>query len=90
MTAIYNQAKGSACVLRFHIATEGGWDASGASACLLAAALLWAGAPLSWAILLALFGTAASFGLLRRYHGAISLKGVGVDEPAGEAPSAAA
>jgi hypothetical protein len=69
MTAVYNQAKGSPCALRFHIATEGGWDAGGTSACLLAAALLWAGAPIWLAILLALLGTAASFVLLRRYYG---------------------
>ena len=75
MTAVYNLAKGSACVLRFHIATEGGWDAGGASACLLAAALLWAGAPLSLAILLALVGTAASFRLLRRYYGSYIIGG---------------
>jgi membrane protein implicated in regulation of membrane protease activity len=36
---------------------------------LLAAALLWAGAPIWLAILLALLGTAASFVLLRRYYG---------------------
>ena len=77
MTAVYNLAKGSACVLRFHIATEGGWDAGGASACLLAAALLWAGAPLSLAILLALLGPAASFRLLRRYYGGIDLEASG-------------
>ncbi|HEY4263983.1 MAG TPA: MFS transporter, partial [Micropepsaceae bacterium] len=26
MTAVYNQAKRSPCALRFHVATEGGWD----------------------------------------------------------------
>ena len=41
MTAVYNQAKGSPCALRFHIAAEGGWDAGAASGCMMVAALLW-------------------------------------------------
>jgi DHA1 family inner membrane transport protein len=74
MTAVYNQAKGSPCALRFHIATEGGWDAGGASGCLLAAGLLWAGVPISFAILLSLLGTAAAFMLLRRYYERVGLQ----------------
>jgi MFS transporter, DHA1 family, inner membrane transport protein len=74
MTAIYNLAKGSPCVLRFQIATEGGWDAGGTSASLLAAGLLWAGAPLSLAILLALVGAAAALALLRRYYDELGRK----------------
>lgn len=70
MTAVYNQAQASPCALRFHVATEGGWDAGGAAGCLAAAGLLWAGAPLSSAILLSLLGTTAVFALLRRYYGA--------------------
>lgn len=70
MTAVYNQAQVSPCALRFHVATEGGWDAGGAAGCLAAAGLLWAGAPLSSAILLSLLGTTAAFVLLRRYYGA--------------------
>jgi hypothetical protein len=69
MTAIYNQAKISPCVLRFHIATEGGWDAGGAVGCLVAAALLWAGVPMWVGIALSLPGVAVSFTLLRRYYG---------------------
>ena len=76
MTAVYNQAKGSPCALRFHIATEGGWDAGAASGCMAVAALLWAGAPISLGILLSLFGTAASFTLLRRYYGEVGVKAV--------------
>lgn len=68
MTAVYNQSQASPCTLRFHVATEGGWDAGGAAGCLAAAALLWAGAPLSAAILLSLLGTTAAFVLLRRYY----------------------
>ncbi len=74
MTAVYNQAKGSPCALRFHVATEGGWDAGGASGCMLAAGLLWAGAPISLAILLSLPGSAAAFVLLRRYYGRLRLQ----------------
>jgi MFS transporter, DHA1 family, inner membrane transport protein len=74
MTAVYNQAKGSPCALRFHIAAEGGWDVGAASGCMVAAALLWAGAPISLGILLSLLGTAAIFTLLQRYYGEISLK----------------
>jgi MFS transporter, DHA1 family, inner membrane transport protein len=74
MTAVYNQAKGSPCALRFHIATEGGWDAGGASGCLLAAGLLWAGAPIPLAILLSLLGTVAAFVLLRRYYTQVGLR----------------
>jgi MFS transporter, DHA1 family, inner membrane transport protein len=74
MTAVYNQAKGSACALRFHIATEGGWDVGAASGCMLAAGLLWAGAPISLGILLSLLGTAATFVLLRRYYGGVGQK----------------
>lgn len=77
MTAVYNQAKCSPCAFRFHVATEGGWDAGGTSASLLAALLLWAGAPMALAILLALLGTAASFVLLQRYY-----DGLRMPEPA--------
>lgn len=68
MTAVYNQAQVSPCALRFHIATEGGWDAGGAGGCLLAAGLLATGASLSVAILISLAGTIAAFFLLRRYY----------------------
>ena len=74
MTAVYNQAKGSPCVMRFHIATEGGWDAGGAAGCIAVAALLWAGAPIWLGILLSLLGSVAIFVLLRRYYGAIGMK----------------
>jgi DHA1 family inner membrane transport protein len=74
MTAVYNQAKDSPCVLRFHIATEAGWDAGAASGCMVVAALLWAGAPIWLGILLSLAGTAAIFVLLRRYYGEVGVK----------------
>ena len=61
-------AKHSPCTLRFHVATEGGWDFGGAAGCLVAAALTAAGLPLAIAILLSLGGIAASFVLLRGYY----------------------
>lgn len=81
MTAVYNQAQASPCPLRFHVATEGGWDAGGAAGCLAAAGLLWAGAPLSTAILLSLLGTTAAFALLRRYYGAQAARGAQAAAP---------
>src|SRR6266702_1052846 len=70
-TAIYNQAKRSPCTLRFHIATEAGWDLGGASALLIAAGLLLAGVPIGTCILLSLLGALASFYLLRTYFAAL-------------------
>jgi DHA1 family inner membrane transport protein len=68
--AIYNQAKRSPCALRFHIATEGGWDIGGAAGTLFAAALLWFGARLGVCLLLPLLAVPASFVLLRRHYAA--------------------
>ena len=78
MTAVYNQAQTSPCALRFHIATEGGWDAGAASGCLIAAALLWVGAPIAVGILLALVGTASVFLLLRRYYAGLGQMAIAV------------
>jgi hypothetical protein len=68
MTAVYTLAKRSPCTLRFHVATEGGWDAGGAAGCLVSAATIYFGAPLWVPLLLPLVGMAASFILLRRYY----------------------
>lgn len=68
MTALYNQAKRAPCPLRFQVAAEGGWDIGGASGSLSAALLIGFGAPLSAGIVLALFGVAGNFLLLRRYY----------------------
>jgi MFS transporter, DHA1 family, inner membrane transport protein len=70
-TAIYNQAKRSPCTLRFHIATEAGWDLGGASALLVAAGLLQAGVPIGTCLLMSLLGILASFYLLRTYFSAL-------------------
>jgi hypothetical protein len=68
MTAVYNLAKRSPCVLRFQIMAEGGWDMGGASSCLVAALLIAIGLPLSVGILLSLFGITGALILLRRYY----------------------
>ena len=73
MTAVYNQAKRSPCPLRFHVATEGGWDIGGASGCVAAATLSALGAPLSTTILLALAGVALGHFLLYRYYSGIGI-----------------
>lgn len=68
MTAVYTLAKRSPCTLRFHVATEGGWDAGGASGLLAAALVVSLGLPLSVGVLLALPGVAATVVMLRRYY----------------------
>jgi hypothetical protein len=66
--AIYNQAKRSPCPLRYHIASEGGWDLGGACAVSIAAGLLAAGAHIGAVMLVSLPGTLAGFLLLRHYY----------------------
>ena len=75
MTAVYNEAKHSPCSLRFHIATEGAWDAGCAASCLVCAALIALGAPLGASILLSLAGAVASLVLLRRYYADLRVGG---------------
>jgi hypothetical protein len=67
--AAQNIAKASPCPLRVMMATEGGWDLGCFAACLTAAALLGAGAPLWLGVLLALPAAALGAGLLWRYYG---------------------
>jgi MFS transporter, DHA1 family, inner membrane transport protein len=66
--ANYNLAKAAPCPLRFLIASEGGWDTGCFFACLCAAAIAAADAPLSFALSLALPGIAAQAFLLWRYY----------------------
>lgn len=68
MTAVYTLAKRSPCTLRFHVATEGGWDAGGAAGLLAAALAVKLGMPLSVGVLLSLAGVAAAVLMLRRYY----------------------
>jgi DHA1 family inner membrane transport protein len=72
MTAVYNLAKGSPCTLRFHVATEGGWDIGGASGCFMAAVLSALGVKLSLQILLSFLGMGLSFVVLSRYYGGVA------------------
>jgi hypothetical protein len=67
-TAIYNLAKASPCPLRFHIATEGGWDVGCALGCLIAAALTACGVSLALVLLGALPPLALAATLLRRHY----------------------
>lgn len=64
MSRVYNLAKASPCPLRFHIATEGGYDLGCGLGCLAAAALLAAHQPMSLTLLLGLGGVAATVTLL--------------------------
>jgi hypothetical protein len=68
MTAVYTLAKRSPCTLRFHVATEGGWDVGGAAGLLAAALATELGMPLGDSILLSLAGLAATTIMLRRYY----------------------
>ena len=68
MTPVYTMAKHSPCTLRFHVATEGGWDIGGAAGLLGAALATALGLPLSISILQALAGVAAITIMLRRYY----------------------
>ena len=68
MSRVYNLAKASPCPLRFHMATEAGWDIGCGAGCLAAAALAAAHLPLSAGILLALAGIAVGAWLLSRSY----------------------
>jgi hypothetical protein len=78
MARVYNLSKASPCPLRFHIATEGGWDIGCGLGCLSAAALTWTGAPMGTAILLALLGGAAAFVMLMRSYATAAAAAVAV------------
>jgi hypothetical protein len=64
----YNLAKASPCPLRFNMAMEGGWDVGCFGACLIAAGLIAAGAPLAVPILLGLPAVALMAALLWRHY----------------------
>ena len=59
---VYILARESACPLRFHVVAEGGWDMGTCLACLVAAAMIWAG--FSYHLPLALGVLACGFGYL--------------------------
>ena len=68
MTVVYTLAKSAPCTLRFHVATEAGWDLGGAAGLLASAALAWLAVPLWAIILLGLLGLAWQFVLLRGHY----------------------
>jgi hypothetical protein len=68
MTALYNQALRSPCVMRFHIAAEAGWDVGGMVGLAGAAGLVALGTSADRAVLVALIGIALGSVLLRRYY----------------------
>lgn len=76
MTATYTLAKRSPCALRFHVATEGGWDVGGATGLLIAALATGLGMPLSVSVLLALAGVAPMIVMLRRYYAMVPVTAV--------------
>lgn len=68
MTPVYNMAKAAPCPLRFHIATEGGWDVGCFTASLVATLIVTMGGSLSIVILLAAPALTAMALLLRGYY----------------------
>ena len=68
MTAVYNEAKAAPCALRFQFAAEGGWDAGGALACLIAAVLCSTDTSLQMVVLLAVPGMAVQSQALDAYY----------------------
>jgi MFS transporter, DHA1 family, inner membrane transport protein len=70
MTAVYNLAKASLCPLRFHMATESGWDVGCFTVLVIGAAMITYGAPAGQAVLLALPAVALTGVLLRRHYAA--------------------
>jgi hypothetical protein len=65
LACVYNVAQRSSCPLRFHMASEAGWDLGSAASCLISAALIWFGAPIGAPIALAFAGLGASCFMLR-------------------------
>jgi MFS family permease len=75
MTAVYNQGQRAPCTLRFHVATEGGWDVGCASGLLIAAFLVWHDVPFPLVLLLPLIGLSIAFVLLRDYYATVANPG---------------
>ena len=86
MTPVYNLAKAAPCTLRFHVATEGGWDIGASAGCLLAAGLMSLGAPISVGVALSLVGLAAAFVMLTRYYSTLGRTEAVAATAVGETP----
>jgi MFS transporter, DHA1 family, inner membrane transport protein len=70
MTAVYNLAKSSPCPLRFHMATEAGWDVGCFTVLIIGAGMIAYGVPAGAAVLLALPAVGLTGVLLRRQYAA--------------------
>ncbi|WP_068074951.1 MFS transporter [Novosphingobium lentum] len=81
LSPLYGMAQRSACVLRFAMATEGGWDLGCAGACLIAAAALQLGAGFRLPILLGLAAVSAITLMLRHWYAQAAAQ-PGLAEPA--------
>lgn len=68
LAPLYAMARQSTCVLRFSMATEGGWDLGCSSACLIAAAMLAGGASFRLPILLGLAAIAMMAWMLNSWY----------------------
>ena len=68
LAPLYAMARRSACVLRFSMATEGGWDLGCSAACLVAAAVLATGASFRLPILLGLAAVLTMSLMLRGWY----------------------
>jgi DHA1 family inner membrane transport protein len=68
MTAVYNRAKRSPCVMRFNVLAECGWDIGISSGLGVTAFLVWLGVPIAHTILISLVGASVVFVVLRRYY----------------------
>jgi MFS family permease len=71
MTALYNLAKASPCPLRFHMATESGWDIGCFIVLVIGAGLIAAGVPAGVSVLLGLPAVALMGVLLRRQYAVV-------------------
>ncbi|WP_408589595.1 MFS transporter [Novosphingobium sp.] len=69
LTPLYGMARRSPCVLRFNMATEGGWDLGCSAACLLAAGVLQAGGTFRLPILAGLAAVLTMALMLSRWYG---------------------
>ncbi len=68
MTAIYRLAAKAPCTLRFIFVTEGSWDIGSTSCCLAIAGLLSCGAPIGWAVAMAIPVTLLQMVLLYKFY----------------------
>jgi MFS family permease len=80
LTAVYNEARISPCMLRYQFAAEAGWDMGGALAGGIAAAMCYWGLPVDAVILLALPMVPVQALLLERSYALQSPAGLGAAE----------